>query len=60
MSLQDDLTAAKALVATLEAKIEAALPHLSVLSEIEAEAAKLEGEAKAAFDALIAKARALF
>jgi hypothetical protein len=67
MSLQDNLTAAHAAVdaantalTNAQAALDAAQPHLSVLDEIAAEAAKLEGDAQNALIALVIKAKSLF
>jgi len=64
MALQDQLTAAQAtltadqeIVTKLQAQIDAAQPHLSVLAEIEAEVLKVPEEFHAGFTALIAKAK---
>lgn len=74
MSLQDTLSAAKAAVDAVNAEldaanvvlvaaqaaVDAAVPHLSVIAEIEAYAGHLPAELMAEFSGLIAKARALF
>jgi hypothetical protein len=74
MSLQDNLAAAKDVVATAQSQldsanaalnvaqsaIDAAVPHLSVLAELEGYRNHLSSEIVGEFDALIAKARALF
>jgi hypothetical protein len=74
MALQDALNAAKAAVDAVhieldaanaklneaQAAMDAAVPHLSLLAEIEGYAAHIPAEIVGEFNALIAKARALF
>ena len=74
MSLQDDLNTAKSAVDAVHAEldaanfklnvaqaaVDAAVPHLSVLAELEGFGAHIEASSLAEFTALIAKARALF
>lgn len=74
MTLQDQLTAsqqavesaqtvldgAKAQLVKDQAAFDAAQPHLTVLQEMEAEAARIGGETASVFGSLISKARSLF
>ena len=74
MSLQDQLNASKQAVDTAQtaldvakeqlakdqAAFDAAAPHLTVLQEMEAEAARIGGETASVFGSLVAKARSLF
>lgn len=75
MSIQDQITADQSAVVAAQAALDAAnvqlaadqqkltdaQPHLSVIGEIESFGSMIiDGQAKQAFDELIAKARALF
>ena len=60
MSIQDQIAAKKSELADLEAQLAQAMPHLSVLAEIESFADRIEQSARMDFAALIAKARGLF
>ena len=60
MSIQDQIANVKAELADLESQLQVAIPHLTVLAEIESFTDRMEQEARVEFAAAIAKARSLF
>lgn len=60
MTIQEQIDQKESELSALKIELEAVLPHLSVLAEIESFADRVEQEARIDFAATIAKAKALF